>query len=195
MTTLTNLLGLDTRTIRAKTPWLSVAKKQEKPFIHNRSSRKDQPLVKNFPLQKPDEQGYITALRRSLGRFVLRLERSRNDEAQNSSKNKSLKYSVPELSWKSQLFLYSDIFSLWPVFIYWMRITHMTPDINRVQITFVVQIEHKSPAEPFYTPWFFCLFAFCFLFLLCMCVQWYTICVTYGKCILGKDILRRKKIN
>lgn len=76
-----------------------------------------------------------------------------------------------------------------------MRITHKTPDINHVQITFVAQTEYNSPAEPFYAPWFFCLFAFCFLFLICMSVQWYILCVTYGKCILGKDILRRKKIN
>lgn len=53
-----------------------------------------------------------------------------------------------------------------------MRVTHKTPDINRVQITFVAQIEYNSPAEPFYAPWFFvCLpFVFCF----------YVVCVFNG---------------
>lgn len=63
----------------------------------------------------------------------------------------------------------------------------MTPDINPVQITLVVQIQYDPVAEPF-NALFLSVLALSVCMCVCVpvCVQWLTLCVTYGKYILKK---------
>lgn len=170
-------MGLATRTIRANTSQLLVPKRQDKHFIHIRASNKNQPLLSNSQTKYLMDKAMFLLKEDHWEYFYLGL-RSSNIEVQKSSQINL--YNI------RCLFIPAILKTLFILFIYWVRLSHMTPDINTAQITLVAQTEFDSGMQWLYVP---CVCVCVFNSIFCV---WLVLNVKYV--LGGKDTLRWRRI-